>query len=174
MCVGSLESPYPESGFDAAVVADTLTKEYDLTDGSNNAKYFTQTASAISRRCNYPVICGIKTKTGDLRHVSVFTFAGGRLADIADRTISLCNGYTDGDTIKVLRLRNADVGILVDTDVLFAKNWKKTAPVCNCIISIAECGSETDFAFVPTLASLFGKPYLIAFSCGDLMWGNPK
>ena len=102
------------------------------------------------------------------------TFAYGRLVDIADRTLNLSGGdYAEGDSIKILRLKKLDLGVLVDTDILLAKNWKRIAPHCGAVVGIAQDGSDADFGYIPTLSSLFGKPFAAAFSGGEILWGTP-
>ncbi|MCI8596136.1 MAG: hypothetical protein HFE35_04905 [Clostridia bacterium] len=168
------DKPLKNGVADAVLVAETLKNEVSLGSEIAGASDFARKWAAVSNECGCPVLCGCTTRFGSLRHISVMTFSGGVLADIADRTLNLCGGgYGEGDTIKVLRFKNFDFGLLVDTDILLAKNWKKIAPVCDVIVGIAFSGGDADFGFIPTYASLFGKPYAVAFASGEVLWGNP-
>lgn len=170
----SLGEKLPESGLDAVLVAEPLLREVKLEGEISGITAFAASVAALSESCDYPLLCGCLTRFGAMRHVSVMTFASGRLADIADRTLNLsAEPYCEGDTIKILRLKRFDAGLLVDTDLLLAKNWQKIAPRCDAVIGIAKCGADVDFGYVPTLASLFGKPYAAAFSGGEILWGTP-
>lgn len=170
----SLREPFGETAVDAALVAEPMLREVRLDGEIKGLTRFAATAADVSRSCDYPILCGCKVLFGSLRHVSIMTFAYGRLVDIADRTLNLSGGdYAEGDSIKILRLKKLDLGVLVDTDILLAKNWKRIAPHCGAVVGIAQDGSDADFGYIPTLSSLFGKPFAAAFSGGEILWGTP-
>lgn len=165
---------FPQSGLDGLLVATPLNKEVALGDEISGVTSFAAQYAAKSKNCNYPLLCGCTTSYGQMRHVSVMTFASGKLVDIADRTFNLDNEkFCEGDTVKVLRLKRFDLGLLVDTDVLLAKNWRKICPYCDAIVSLSRELTAEDYGFVPTLASLFGKPYVAAFASSEILWGTP-
>lgn len=171
----SLEEKFPESGPDAVLIAAPMQNDIRLDSEIKGVTAFAASIAARTVKCDYPVLCGCVTRFADLRHVSVMTFGYGRLLDIADRTLNLGGGnFCEGDTIKVLRMKNFDLGLLVDTDVLLAKNWRKIALHCDAVAGIALGCGDADFAYIPTLASLFGKPYAVALSGGEILWGNPR
>lgn len=160
---------------DAALIAKPLLNEVKLDSEIAGLTSFAVSAAEISQNFDYPILCGCTTSFNSLRHISVMTFAYGRLADIADRTYNLGGGgYAEGDAIKILRLKKFDLGLLVDTDVLLAKNWHRIASRCDAIASLALGGSDSDFAYVPTLSSIFNKPYAVAFAEGEISWGTPN
>ena len=164
----------PKSGLDAMLVAAPLGSEVALGDEISGVTSFAVKSAAKSTKCDYPILCGCTTVFGKYRHVSVMIFSAGKLADIAVRTFNLCGEeFDESDTVKVLRLKRFDLGLLVDTDILLAKNWRRICPYCDAIASISRQNASEEYAFVPTLASLFGKPYLAAFSTGDILWGTP-
>ncbi len=165
----------PPDGVDALLVAEPMLREVVLDREIQGLTAFAADVAALSARCDYPILCGCRTRYRTVRHVSVLTFAGGRLLDIADRTVNLDGGnYLEGDSIKVLRLKKFRLGLLVDTDVLLAENWKRLAAQCDAVACIALRPSDADFAYIPTLSSLFGLPYTAAFSDGDILWGTPQ
>ncbi len=160
---------------DVVLIARSMAEEVRLDNEIAGRTAFAAQAAALSAQCACPVLCGCGTRLGEDRRVSVMTFAFGRLVDIADRTLNLSGGdYREGDTIKILRLKNFDLGLLVDTDVLLAGNWKKIAARCDAVACIALAGNDADYGYIPTLASLFAKPYAAAFADGEIMWGNPQ
>ncbi len=170
----SLNEKFVKTGVDAALVAEPMLREVQLDGEIRGITSFAASVAEISGGCDYPLLCGCKTRFGEYEHMSVMTFSAGRLVDIADRTLNLGGDKCrDGDTIKILRLKNFDLGLLVDTDILLAKNWKRIAPKCDVIAGIAH-GIDDDFGYVPTLASLFGKPYAAAFASGEIIWGVPE
>ena len=157
---------------DAVLLAEK-GREVDLLSEVTGGTAFAANMAALSMRCGVPVLCGTYTRCGSVRHVSILTFAGGRLADVADRTRNLGGGaFAESDTVKVLRLKKFDLGVLVDTDVLLAAHWQRIVEQCDAVVSIAMRSRDIDFGYIPTLSSLFGKPYAVAFSGGDLLWGN--
>ncbi|MDE6398347.1 MAG: hypothetical protein K2L51_03405 [Clostridiales bacterium] len=163
----------PPSGVDALLVAEPFLREVRLAGEIAGLTAFAASVAALSEQCDYPILCGCRTVFQNVRHISVLTFAGGRLADIADRTASLSGGYAEGDSLKVFRLKNFRLGLLVDTDVLFADNWKRIAPQCDAVACVALRPSDPDFGYIPTLSSLYGIPYAAAFSGGEILWGTP-
>lgn len=175
ICVAdSLNENFSAIKADAALIASPLTREVRLDCEITGITDFAVKAADASTGCTYPLLCGCTTVLGDMRHVSVMTFAQGKLVDIADRTLNLdSQSFCEGDTIKILRLKKIDVALLVDTDILLAKNWQRIASHCDAVLGIARYGSDTDFGYVPTLASLFGKPYAAAFASGEILWGTP-
>ena len=165
------DPPIKSGAVDAVLVAETLKKEVSLGREIAGESDFARKWAAASEKCGCPILCGCTTRFGSLRHVSVMTFSSGVLADVADRTLNLCGGgYGEGDTIKVLRF---NFGLLVDTDILLAKNWIRITPVCDIVVGVAFSGGDADFGFIPTYASLFDKPYAVAFASGEVLWGNP-
>lgn len=170
----SLDDAFPSDGLDAALVAEPMNREVLLDKEIAGISSFAAHVAGKTNRLSYPLLCGCITRLGSVRHMSVMTFSRGRLADIADRTLSLCGGgFTDGDTIKVLRLKRFDMGLLVDTDILLAKNWKRITPQCAAVVCIGKSAGEEDFTYIPTLSSLFGKPYAAVFAGGEILWGDP-
>lgn len=173
--VESLGEKLPESGLDAVLYAAPMQNDISLDSEIKGVTDFAASVAARTLKCDYPVLCGCVTRFSDLKHVSVMTFGYGRLLDIADRTLNLGGGnFCEGDTIKILRMKKFDLGLLVDTDVLLAKNWKKIAAHCDAVAGIALGNGDADFAYIPTLAALFGKPYAVALSDGEILWGNPQ
>lgn len=169
----SLEDEFPKSGLDAALVAATANRKVNLSHEISGTERFAASGASLTLGCDYPVLCGCVTDFGSGQSVSVMTFARGRLVDIADRTVNLRGGYVDGDTIKIFRLRRFDIGLLVDTDILFADNWRRINSLCKAVACIGISGSDADFAYIPMLGSMYGLPYVAAFGDGTLLWSNP-
>ena len=167
----SLEN-LPSEGVDAALIA--LNEEVDFSSEIRGRSTFSVRAAAVSQRLSYPILIGCKTKYGEIRHLSVMTFSHGELSDIADRTLNLGGGFYEGDKIKVLRLKRFNAGLLVDTDVLLYRNWQKLAPHCSVVFSVGLSGEKAELDFIPRFSEKFGKPYVVVYADGTLLWGNPK
>ncbi|MDR2202495.1 MAG: hypothetical protein LBP26_07070 [Clostridiales bacterium] len=98
--------------------------------------------AALSARQPATVFCGVKTRLADFKHISVAVCHKGKLIDIVNRTSNpFGDEYCLSDKIKVFLTGRADIGVLVDSDVLIESNWEKTAPVCDVILSIV-AGSD--------------------------------
>ncbi|MDE7395558.1 MAG: hypothetical protein K2M95_05535, partial [Clostridiales bacterium] len=82
-------------------------------------------------------------------------------------------GGQEGDKIKVFTLSRLRLGLLVDTDILFAGNWKKLAPHVDAIVGLALSCGENEFAYLSALSVRYGKPFAVAFEDGTLLWGKP-
>ncbi len=163
-----------ESGIDALLVAEPMLREVRLDSEISGVTKFAVSVAALSAKCDYPIFCGCGTRLGSMRHVSVMTFARGKLLDIADRTFNFTyGGYEEGDTIKIMRLKRFDLALLVDTDILLAKNWKRVASQCDAVAGVGVASGDADYAYIPTLSSLFSKPYAMAFADGQVLWGTP-
>ena len=159
-----------ETGADAVLVASTLNNTVDLS-GEVCRNDFCRKCKSSSYKFGCPVLCGCTTVLNEIKHISVFSFRKGKLADIADRTINISgDGYSESSTIKVLRCPKFTVGLLVDTDVLLAGNWKKIVPFCDAVCSVALKCTEADLAYIPTYSSLFDLPYVVAYADGGLMY----
>lgn len=158
---------------DAILLADAKQGEIDLRSEITGGTAFAANMAALSLECSVPILCGGYTRYGEVRHVSVLTFAGGRLADVADRTRNLGGGtWAESDTVKVLRFKKFDLGVLVDTDILLAAHWQRIVERCDAVACIAMRSRDIDFGYIPTLSSLFGMPYAVAFTSGELLWGD--
>ncbi|MDE7395305.1 MAG: hypothetical protein K2M95_04220, partial [Clostridiales bacterium] len=68
---------------DAVLVPQTFAREIDLESEIGGVTAFSALYAAASLDCAYPVLCGCRTRVGNVKRLSVFTFAGGRLIDIA-------------------------------------------------------------------------------------------
>lgn len=171
----SVDGEFEKADIDALLIAGPMKDEVFLDGEIAGVTDFAAGIAARSLTCSYPIFCGCTTRVGNVRHVSVMTFSGGSLADIADRTLNLGGGnYENGDTLKVFRLKKASLGLLVDTDILLAENWKRISPKCDIVAGIAIAGKDADFGYIPTFSSLFLKPYAVAFASGEIMWGTPQ
>lgn len=161
----------PPHGPDALLVTKQPQSEVRLESEIAGLTEFAARTAQLTAHCDYPVLCACRTSFYTARHVSVFTFAGGRLADIADRTVSLEGGYNEGDTLKILRLPRLRLALLVDTDILSVKNWRHVADQCDAVISIGDTPT-VDHEYLPVLSERFHKPYVAAFAGGEILWGE--
>lgn len=162
------------TGADAVLVASTLCNVIDL-NGEVCRNDFCRKCKSASYKFGCPVMCGCTTSLGEIKHISVFSFSKGKLADIADRTININSDcYSEGNTVKVLRCPKLTIGLLIDTDVLLAGNWKKIAPYCDAVCSVAFKCTEADLAYIPTYSSLFDLPYVVAYADGGLIYKSNK
>lgn len=159
----------PRSGLDALLVPQFMDREVALEREIAGIGGFAAAAAELSAACAYPILCGCITRFEDGRYLSVMTFAGGKLADVADRALG-GGDYYDGDAIKVLRLRRFDLGVLVDTDIFRLSAWKKVCPHCDAVAGIG-FGNE-EYRYLSQIASSFGKPYAAAFSDGVKAWSK--
>ena len=158
---------------DVVLVPQTLSREVNLEGEIVGLTGFATLYAAASLECPCPLLCGCRTRVGEVLRVSVFTFTNGRLIDIADRTISpTYGGGQEGDKIKVLTLSKLRLGLLVDTDILFAGNWKKLAPHVDAIAGIALSCGEREFEYLSALSARYQIPYAVAFEDGSLLWGT--
>ena len=159
---------------DAVLVPQTFMREVDLEGEIGGLTGFAALYAAASLECTYPVLCGCRTRVGEVARVSVFTFMGGRLIDIADRTLNPSyGGGQEGDKIKVFARGKLRLGLLVDTDILFAGNWKKLAPHADAVVGVALTCVENAFEYLSALSARYALPYAVAFSDGSLLWGKP-
>lgn len=159
----------PAGGIDALLVPQFMSREVVLESEIAGSGGFAVAAAELSKACDYPILCGCVTRFMGGKHLSVLTFAGGKLADVADRTLG-GGEYYDGDTIKVLRLRNFELGILVDTDIFRLGAWKKICPHCRAVAGIG-FGNE-EYKYLSQIAGSFSMPYAAAFSDGVKAWGK--
>lgn len=165
----------PENGIDAALIAKPFAREVRLDEEVSGLTTYAERMAQVSLSRDYPVLCGCRTRYKSVRHLSVLTFCRGRLVDVSDRTVDLDgSGYAVSNSLKVFRLPALRLGLLVDTDVLLANNWKRIAPQCDAIVCVALRPTDADFSYIPTLSSLFARPYAAAFSDGEILWGTPQ
>ena len=159
---------------DAVLVPQTLAREVNLEGEIEGLTAFSALYAAASLECTYPVLCGCRTRVGEVARVSVFTFMNGRLIDIADRTLSpVLGGEQEGDKIKVFSRGKFRLGLLVDTDILFASNWKKLVPHVDAVAGIALAPVEHAFEYLSALSARYGMPFAATFLDGSLLWGKP-
>lgn len=159
----------PRMGIDALLVPQFMSREVSLEREIEGSSGFASAAAVLSKACDYPILCGCITRFEGVRHLSVLTFAGGKLADVADRALG-SGDYYDGDTLKVLRLRHFDLGVLVDTDIFRLGAWKKICPHCQAVAGVG-FGSD-EYKYLSQIAGSFGMPYAAAFSDGVKAWSK--
>lgn len=159
----------------ALLIAEPFLREIDLKKEVTGLTSFAADTAQQTLACDYPVFCGCRTAYHSVRHLSVLAFSKGRLADIADRTFNLDgSNYAQGDSIKVYTCGSLRLGLLVDTDILLAQNWKRLSGRVDAVIGLALRSVDADFAYLPTLSSLFGIPYVAAFADGSVLWGTTE
>lgn len=170
----SSKDVFCEAAVDAVLVPQTFAHEVNLEGEIGGLTGFAALYAAASLECTYPLLCGCRTRVGEVERVSAFTFLGGRLIDIADRTLNpIYGGGQEGDKIKVFAREKFRLGLLVDTDILFAGNWKKLAPHVDAVAGIARSCVENTFEVLSAFSERYAVPYAAAFEDGSLLWGKP-
>lgn len=130
--------------------------------------------AALSALCPSVVLAGVKTHISGLRHLSAAVSVRGKLLDIVDRTQNIRGDeYLPGSKIKIYRTGKANVALLLDTDMLLAKNWERVSPLCDMILCLSLPLSDEEAGVAATLSQLYGLPYVLVADNG-LWWGEPN
>jgi len=135
--------------------------EIDLSEEIVGAATYMKNLADFSKKINSSIFCGAKTKSLEVRHISVVVCNKGRLVDIADRT---SNPFDDNlgtsNKIKVYSSKKGKIGLLIDADCTIENNWIKTAPSSDVMLCINRGSSLYAKQEVKKLASTYGMPYI--------------
>lgn len=161
------------AGHDVILCGFSAFKEVNLQDEIDGASDCISTVAAISKQYANVAVSGLKTHINGIKHLSAAVACKGRLLDIVDRTNNLRGDeYLPSNKIKIYRTEKTRAALLLDTDVLLARNWARVAESCDMVMSLALNMTADEASLVSTLSQLYGLPYILAAENG-LWWGEP-